>query len=160
MKEKAKQFFQKHWADSLLFLLLLFSTTIGTIFALLGPNTALKMAMVYREDECILTLNLEIPNASKIENPTYAKALNLEDFGEEVEAVYQIEGVLTPMVVAISEEGVAILSSGCPSQYCVSLGYTLDPRRPIVCAYNHVYIEFSSEGEDQTTSSSGPDIIV
>lgn len=148
---------RRHLGDILLFLVLFLGLLVGTILAFLLPGEKASEALFYRDDALLLRIDLVHPEKSvpyedteKIEDPS--------SYGEEVILAYIIQGEMTPMTVALSAEGVAVLESGCPSQYCVGLGYTMDVRRPIVCAYNHVHVEY--EGAAAEDSSSGPDIIL
>lgn len=148
---------RRHLGDILLFLVLFLGLLVGTILAFLLPGEKASEALFYRDDTLLLRIDLAHPEKSvpyedtkKIEDPSSC--------GEEVILAYIIQGEMTPMTVALSAEGVAVLESGCPSQYCVGLGYTMDVRRPIVCAYNHVHVEY--EGAAAEDSSSGPDIIL
>lgn len=149
---------RKHLGDIVLFLVLFLALLGGTIGAILAPEGDFEEAIVYRDEERLLSLNLEEPSLSKVLSKD-AQEVDPSPYGEEALKAYRIQGAMTPMTVALSEEGVAVLESGCPSQYCVGLGYTMDVRRPIVCAYNHVRVEFAKE-EGALGSQSGPDIII
>ena len=152
-----KETVRVHLGDILLFLVLLLALLSGTILAFLLPGEKASEAHFYRDDTLLLRFDLVHPD----ESVPYEDTERIEDpasLGEEVLAAYLIQGEMTPMTVALSEEGVAVLESGCPSQYCVGLGYTMDARRPIVCAYNHVHVEYAGAAAED--SSSGPDIIL
>lgn len=153
-----KEGVRKHLGDIILFLVLFLALLGGTIGAILAPQGNFEEAIVYRDEERLLSLNLEKPSLSRILSKD-AEELDPSLYGEGTLKAYCIQGEMTPMTVALSEEGVAVLESGCPSQYCVGLGFTKDRRRPIVCAYNHVHVEFVSE-EGVLSSQSGPDIII
>lgn len=148
---------RRHLGDILLFLVLFLGLLVGTILAFLLPGEKASEALFYRDETLLLRFDLVHPEKSV----PYEDTERIEDvssLGEEVILAYLIQGEMTPMTVALSAEGVAVLESGCPSQYCVGLGYTMDVRRPIVCAYNHVHVEY--EGAAAEDSSSGPDIIL
>ena len=72
--------------------------------------------------------------------------LSLKDYSGECQEV-RISGLRGEMVLGVKKDGICVLSSTCPSQYCVHQGWIQEPGRPLVCAYNHVVITLLGEAE-------------
>ena len=53
---------------------------------------------------------------------------------------YEIEGTKGTLVLHVHNKSIAVISSNCPHQDCVRMGYVKDSSHPIVCAYNEVVI--------------------
>ena len=54
--------------------------------------------------------------------------------------IYYIDGVHNQVHINVKDGAIAIVESGCPHQDCVHTGYVKESNRPIICAYNAVYI--------------------
>ena len=57
----------------------------------------------------------------------------------------EISGPAGGNTVEISEDGVRVLSAGCPDGICVAHGYLREGTGPIVCLPNRLVIRFSNE---------------
>ena len=64
---------------------------------------------------------------------------------ETTERTIEIEGKFTPMTLGLKKNAIAVLESGCKSQYCVHQGYVSAANHPIVCSYNEVYIALTGK---------------
>lgn len=76
--------------------------------------------------------------------------LNLSEYGEEM-TEFVIHGYHTDMTIGIKKDGICVVSSGCPTQYCVHQGWTSEAKKPLVCAYNHIVISILGESEADFT---------
>lgn len=103
-------------------ILLIGSFLIVAIIALIFVFTTRKSehleAKVYVQNEIVL--NIDLSN------------------NEENE--YRIQGLKGEVVIATKDGGIAIISSNCPHQDCVKMGYVKETNKPIICTYNAVYI--------------------
>ena len=62
------------------------------------------------------------------------------DLSKHEDKYYTVDGVHTPVKIHTKDGAIAIVESGCPHQDCVHMGYVSETNRPIICAYNAVYI--------------------
>lgn len=62
------------------------------------------------------------------------------DLSKVDDAHYYIDGLKGKVHVHVKDGGIAIIESNCPHQDCVRMGYVKETNRPIICAYNAVYI--------------------
>lgn len=62
------------------------------------------------------------------------------DLSKIKDADYYIDGLKGKLHVHVHEGAIAVLESNCPHQDCVHMGYVSETNRPIICAYNAVYI--------------------
>ena len=62
------------------------------------------------------------------------------DLSKKEEKDYLIKGINGYVNVHTHDGAIAIVHSNCPHQDCVKMGYVNTSNRPIVCAYNGVYI--------------------
>lgn len=123
---KALPFLKKHWLDLTLYLFVVALAAIG--FALLP-------VFFSASDAHVLNVNVD---------GTIAMSIDLSTEGEE--RTFEIEGAAGPLTIGVKKNAAAILSSPCPEQYCVHMGWVSDGR-PIVCAYSHVALLFETSGD-------------
>lgn len=69
------------------------------------------------------------------------------DLDAEDEADYFIEGTRGVVHVHVKDGAIAVIESNCPHQDCVHMGYISESNRPIICAYNEVYIVINGKGD-------------
>ena len=69
------------------------------------------------------------------------------DLEAEQEADYFIEGTHGTVHVHVKDGAIAVIESNCPHQDCVHMGYISESNRPIICAYNEVYIVINGKGD-------------
>ena len=62
------------------------------------------------------------------------------DLDNAVDKEYVIQGKKTEVTIATKNHAIAIIKSGCPHHDCVNMGYVKETNRPIICAYNAVYV--------------------
>ena len=62
------------------------------------------------------------------------------DLSKKEDADYYIDGLHGKLHIHTHDGAIAVLESNCPHQDCVKMGYVKETNRPIICAYNAVYI--------------------
>jgi len=118
-----KDFFRLHAFDFLAVSSVLILSSAALVYYALPKNEDL-IASVFVEKALLATYDL-----SK----------------ETTERTIEIEGKYTPMTLGLKKNAIAVLESGCKSQYCVHQGYVSAANHPIVCAYNEVYIALTGK---------------
>ena len=68
------------------------------------------------------------------------------DLSKKEDNDYYIDGLKGQLHIHTHDGAIAVVESNCPHQDCVHMGYVNTSCRPIICAYNAVYI--SIEGGD------------
>ena len=63
------------------------------------------------------------------------------DLSKKEDKLYYITGTHGIVTVHTKDGAIAIIDSNCPHHDCINMGYVKETNRPIVCAYNAVYIE-------------------
>lgn len=53
---------------------------------------------------------------------------------------FEIDGAKGKLTVSIKDHAIGVIEADCPHQDCVHVGYVKETNRPIICAYNQVYI--------------------
>lgn len=62
------------------------------------------------------------------------------DLSKKEEHDYFIKGLNGELHVHTKDGAIAVVKSNCPHQDCVKMGYVNETNKPIICAYNAVYI--------------------
>ena len=62
------------------------------------------------------------------------------DLSKKEDADYYVDGLHGKLHIHTHDGAIAVLESNCPHQDCVKMGYVKETNRPIICAYNAVYI--------------------
>ena len=62
------------------------------------------------------------------------------DLSTKEEKEYVIVGLHGNVIVETKDGEIRVKESNCPHQDCVHMGYVSETNRPIICAYNAVYI--------------------
>lgn len=62
------------------------------------------------------------------------------------EKEYEVEGLKGTLHIHTKDGAIAVVSSSCPHKDCVNMGYVSETNRPIICAYNAVYIIIEGGG--------------
>ena len=62
------------------------------------------------------------------------------DLSKKEEKDYKVKGLNGYLTVHTKNGSIAVIESNCPHQDCVHMGYVKESNRPIICAYNAVYI--------------------
>ena len=67
-------------------------------------------------------------------------SIDLAEEGEKDYPVYAFNSDKVLLTVRKIDHGVKVLSSTCPHKDCIQTGYVNVTNKPIICAYNQVYI--------------------
>ena len=67
------------------------------------------------------------------------------DLSKKEENDYYIDGLKGTLHVHTHDGAIAVVESNCPHQDCVHMGYVSESGRPIICAYNAVYIAIEGD---------------
>ena len=62
------------------------------------------------------------------------------DLSKKEEKDYTVHGINGDLTIHTRDGAVCVSKSNCPHQDCVNMGYVSVSNRPIICAYNAVYI--------------------
>ena len=62
------------------------------------------------------------------------------DLSKEKDREFEIEGAKGKLTISIKNNHIGVIESECPHQDCVHTGFVNESNRPIICAYNQVYI--------------------
>ena len=62
------------------------------------------------------------------------------DLKNEPDHDFVIQGAKGKLTISIKDHSVGVKDSECPHHDCVNMGYVKETNRPIICAYNQVYI--------------------
>ena len=110
---------KKTWInDIILIASLLVVVAISLVLVLVTRTKTNLIAKVYSQNEVVETIDL-----SKKEDKDY-----------------KVKGLYGYLTVHTHDGAIAIIESNCPHQDCVKMGYVKTSNRPIICAYNAVYV--------------------
>ena len=110
---------KKTLRNDLILIISLVVVLVGSILAVLLTRKKNNLvAKIYVKDELVQTIDL-------------AKTDNTE---------FVIHGAKGDLTVSIKDHSIAVIDADCPHQDCVHMGYVKESNRPIICAYNQVYI--------------------
>ena len=104
--------------DIILIVSLLLVAVITLVVVLLNRTKTNLVAKVYVQDEIVETI----------------------DLSKNEDADYYIDGLKGKVHIHTHDGGIAVVESNCPHQDCVHMGYVKETNRPIICAYNAVYV--------------------
>ena len=62
------------------------------------------------------------------------------DLNNEKDHEFEINGTKGKLIISIKNHSIGVKEAECPHQDCVHTGYVNETNRPIICAYNQVYI--------------------
>ena len=62
------------------------------------------------------------------------------DLSKKEEKDYTVHGINGDLTIHTRDGAICVSKSNCPHQDCVNMGYVSVSNRPIICAYNAVYI--------------------
>lgn len=62
------------------------------------------------------------------------------DLNSEKDHEFEINGTKGKLIISIKNHSFGVKEAECPHQDCVHTGYVHETNRPIICAYNQVYI--------------------
>ena len=69
------------------------------------------------------------------------------DLNKKEEKDYTVHGLNGDLTIHTRNGEICVLKSNCPHQDCVKMGYIGSSNRPIICAYNAVYIIIEGHAE-------------
>ena len=104
--------------DIILIASLLLVAVISLIVVFISQKKESLIAKVYRQNDLVLTIDLK----------------------EKEEKDYYVDGLKCQVHIHTKENAIAIVESNCPHQDCVNMHYVSTTNRPIICAYNAIYI--------------------
>lgn len=104
--------------DLIVILSLLVVAVVSLVFVLVFRTSKNLVAKIYVQNDVVETVDL-----SKKEDHEYV-----------------IHGLQGDVHVHTHDGKIAVVKSNCPHQDCVKMGYVGETNRPIICAYNAVYI--------------------
>ena len=67
------------------------------------------------------------------------------DLSKKEDKDYFVHGLQGDWHVHTHDGKIAVVESNCPHQDCVKMGYVGESNRPIICAYNAVYITINGK---------------
>ncbi len=62
------------------------------------------------------------------------------DLNKAEDREFEVEGAKGKLLVSIKDHSIGVIEADCPHQDCVHTGFVKESNRPIICAYNQVYI--------------------
>ena len=68
------------------------------------------------------------------------QVVEVVDLSNKDDKDFYIDGINGKLHVHSHDGAIAVLESNCPHQDCVKMGYVSETNKPIICAYNAVYI--------------------
>ena len=105
--------------DIILIVSLLLVAVITLIVVLVNRTRNNLVAKVYVQDQIVETIDLSIKEDKE----------------------YVIDGLKGKVHIHTHDGAIAVVESNCPHQDCVRMGYVKETNRPIICAYNGVYVK-------------------
>lgn len=89
-----------------------------------------------------LVLVLTLKTKKNLQAKVYVQneVVEVIDLSKKEEKDYYVQGLKGQVHIHTKNGGIAIVESNCPHQDCVNMGYVYETNRPIICAYNTVYI--------------------
>lgn len=109
--------------DLIVIFSLLLVAVVSLVLVLVFRTSKNLVAKVYVQNEVVETIDL-----SKKEDHEYI-----------------IHGLQGDVHVHTHDGKIAVVKSNCPHQDCVKMGYVGETNRPIICAYNAVYITIDGD---------------
>ena len=89
-----------------------------------------------------LVLVLTLKTKKNLQAKVYVQneVVEVIDLSKKEEKDYYVQGLKGQVHIHTKNGGIAIVESNCPHQDCVNMGYVYETNRPIIWAYNAVYI--------------------
>ena len=76
------------------------------------------------------------------------------DLNTELDHDFVIQGAKGKLTISIKDHSIGVIEAECPHQDCVHMGYVSETNRPIICAYNQVYIIIEGNSDYDATLGS------
>ena len=67
------------------------------------------------------------------------------DLKKSEDKEFEVEGIKGKITVCIKDHAIGVIEAHCPHQDCVHTGFVKESNRPIICAYNQIYIIIEGE---------------
>lgn len=115
-------FWKKHLGDTVLISFFAVASLCLAIYAAIPKGSSSNQAEITLDGERLHEHGL----------------IDLSSYAEETS--FTISGFKSEMSIGVKKGAICVLSSSCPSQYCVHQGWISISGRPLVCAYNHIVI--------------------
>ena len=71
------------------------------------------------------------------------------DLSKKEEKNYTVHGINGDLNLYTRDGAICVANSNCPHQDCVNMGFVSTTNKPIICAYNQVYIIIESQVEQE-----------
>ena len=69
------------------------------------------------------------------------------DLSKSEDQEFIIDGANGQLIISIRDHSIGVKEADCPHQDCVHTGYVSESNRPIICAYNQVYIVIEGDSD-------------
>ena len=110
---------KKALRNDLILIGVLLALIIGGLLAVLLTRKKNNLvAKIYVQSQLVETINLS----------------------SEPDREFVIQGTKSKLTISIKDHSIGVKEADCPHQDCVHMGYISETNRPIICAYNQVYI--------------------
>lgn len=117
-----KTFIKKYHLDIIVIGILLIVSLLSVFLINFSNNKNNNVASIYSENHLVYKINLEKENEERF---------------------LVIEGKNGEMTLSVSKNEIKVIKSSCPKKECIKHGKA-SPLKPIICAYNEVYIEINA----------------
>ena len=116
---------KKRLRNDIILIASLLIVAVVSLVCVLSTRRKDQFAKVYCQNDLVLNIDL-----SKKENKDY-----------------EIQGLKGMMTIHTEDGYICVSKSSCPHQDCVRMGKVNVSNRPIICAYNAVYIVIAGQSE-------------
>ena len=116
---------KKRLRNDIILIASLLIVAVVSLVCVLSTRRKDQFAKVYCQNDLVLNIDL-----SKKENKDY-----------------EIQGLKGMMTIHTEDGYICVSKSSCPHQDCVRMGRVNVSNRPIICAYNAVYIIIAGQSE-------------
>ena len=99
----------------------------------------------------VVIISLVVILSTRVKDNLVAKVyvqdniVEIIDLSKKEEKDYTVHGLNGDLTIHTRNGEICVLKSNCPHQDCVKMGYVGESNRPIICAYNAVYITIDGE---------------
>ena len=94
----------------------------------------------------VVIISLVVILSTRVKDNLVAKVyvqdniVEIIDLSKKEEKDYTVHGINGDLTIHTRDGAICVSKSNCPHQDCVNMGYVNVSNRPIICAYNAVYI--------------------
>jgi len=64
------------------------------------------------------------------------------------DTVFSVVGAVGAVRIEVEQGRVGVIESSCPKKICVAMGFTDDPRKPVLCVPNRLVVEVMPSGKE------------